>query len=123
MQEYSNPFQMKHFFILPIIGFICLSCGNGVPKSIREWRKEHRVPDAVVNQMVESAQEICAQESVSKSKEWPDDILTVENCLRTQGKPKEMFRHGDTLTLIYGQEHECISMVYVRDTLDCEIID
>ena len=114
---------MKRFFILAAVGLVCISCGNGRPKSKRECGKEEKLLTPAVNQMSESVQELCSRDNDDSSREWSEDILTVENCLRTRGKPKETIRHGDTLTLVYGHEHECISMIYVRDTLACEIID
>lgn len=53
---------------------------------------------------------------------WSEDILTVYNCLKTKGKPRDIIQKGDTLTLVYGKD-STMELVYVRDTLSYEIFD
>lgn len=53
---------------------------------------------------------------------WSEEILTVYNCIKNNGAPREVIRRGDTLTLVYGTD-STMELVYVRDTLYCEVLD
>ncbi len=53
---------------------------------------------------------------------WSEDILTLSNCIKNNGAPKDVIHKGDTVTLVYGQD-STMELVYVRDTLYCEIMD
>lgn len=53
---------------------------------------------------------------------WSEDILTVSNCIKTNGAPKDVIHKGDTVTLVYGAD-STMELVYVRDTLYCEVFE
>lgn len=59
---------------------------------------------------------------LSNHNNWSEDILTLSNCIKNNGAPKDVIHKGDTVTLVYGQD-STMELVYVRDTLYCEIMD
>ncbi len=59
---------------------------------------------------------------LSNHNNWSEDILTVYNCIKNNGAPRDVIRRGDTLTLVYGAD-SAMELVYVRDTLYCEVLD
>jgi len=94
-----------------LAGLLCLSCTSRNVRSIMDHK-------STIEQLVDAA-----PEHLKNPIGWSEDILTVSNCIRTNGAPRDTYHRGDTLTLVYGKGSDSIEMVYVRDTLYCEILD
>ena len=102
---------MKPYLLVALVGSICVnSCGGRIAGITRE--------NASKIEELEDVQPV----HLDNHEGWSEEILTVYNCIKNNGTPREMIQKGDTLTLVYGQD-STLELVFVRDTLYCEIMD
>lgn len=102
---------MKPYLLVALVGSLCIaSCGGRNAGAV----KEHI---STIEQLVD-AQPV----HLSNRNNWSEDILTLSNCIKNNGAPKDVIHKGDTVTLVYGQD-STMELVYVRDTLYCEVFE
>lgn len=102
---------MKPYLLVALVGSLCIaSCGGHNAGAV----KEHI---STIEQLVD-AQPV----HLSNHNNWSEDILTLSNCIKNNGAPKDVIHKGDTVTLVYGQD-STMELVYVRDTLYCEVLE
>lgn len=90
----------KNIFFILVYCLLALSCSNStgrIPRSVRKWQREHRVPEKTIKYRMESAQK---DSLILKNLSLEE--MTVDACLLINGMPAEMYEYGDTIDILYA---------------------